>query len=672
MKPIKSLLSFCASVFITLLITTICNVQVHADRFTWGNYSEYINKFDSVVEVQENSDLIVTETITVTTVNNRLIKHGIYRDFPILYKDGAFMQVRSFDILGVSLDGKYVKSHTTGIDNGIRLYLGDEDVLISPGKYTYVIKYRTNQQLGFLKDNDELYFNINGTEWDFPIVELNAKIIFPKLIDHSKITADAFTGAKGETNKDFVASISDESGKTVVTYKTTRSLAINDCLTTKLSFPKEVIKEPNFIQKSVWFAYSNMAFLITCFALIWAFCTAIPYWYLKGRDPKQKTIIPDTKIPADLSPAQVRYLYNMGTDDSCLTASVLNLAVKGKLSISEDHGVYSLNQILPENNAEISAEERTYLSALFSKTRKTVMLKYDPTRTLYRAYQAYKISIDLFNKGNKYIDAGFWNWFFICFTPFILGIIASCLAIALQSQFNYMFVLIGLLSWLGIVKAIQYAVKTIKTVLRAEIKLKSVFTLASAIIGTIITFLILPVLTFAALYMAPNPEQTLLVILCSYSTGTLLIWMYSAMKRRSVLGRELTDKILGLRMFMETADRERFRILIPQLPLNTNTNESNVDSSIMRLKLFEYYLPYAVALEVERKWSQNFTSELETLDPNSQSLSWYAHTSAFTSSGLASSLSSGLSSSISSSGGSSSSGGGSSGGGGGGGGGGGW
>jgi hypothetical protein len=38
-----------------------------------------------------------------------------------------------------------------------RVYIGDADVLIPKGRHVYRITYRTNRQLGFFDDFDELF-----------------------------------------------------------------------------------------------------------------------------------------------------------------------------------------------------------------------------------------------------------------------------------------------------------------------------------------------------------------------------------------------------------------------------------------------------------------------------------------------------------------------------------
>ena len=131
-------------------------------------------------------------------------------------------------------------------------------------------------------------------------------------------------------------------------------------------------------------------------------------------------------------------------------------------------------------------------------------------------------------------------------------------------------------------------------------------------------------------------------------------------------GRAMMDRIEGFKHYLSVTERERFDRM--QAPEDT-------------LTLFEKYLPYAIALDVETRWAERFQSQIAAAlaSPAAQgsAFGWYSGQSSPWSDvgGFASSIGDSLASSIgtaSSSPSSGSGGGGSSGGGGGGGGGGGW
>src|ERR671924_66623 len=67
---------------------------------------EVIHRFDSIVRIGQDGTLSVTETIRVRAEGAE-IKRGIYRDFPLTFRDttGRTREV-SFRLLGVTRDGR--------------------------------------------------------------------------------------------------------------------------------------------------------------------------------------------------------------------------------------------------------------------------------------------------------------------------------------------------------------------------------------------------------------------------------------------------------------------------------------------------------------------------------------------------------------------------------------
>lgn len=131
---------------------------------------ERILSFDSDIVVHPDASMTIIETIRVRAADKR-IKRGIYRDFPTDYKDRLGNRYRvDFQILSVRKDGQPEPFHTKRRKNGIRTYIGAENVLLRPGEYTYSLTYRTTRQLGFFDNHDELYWNVTGNDWAFPLI----------------------------------------------------------------------------------------------------------------------------------------------------------------------------------------------------------------------------------------------------------------------------------------------------------------------------------------------------------------------------------------------------------------------------------------------------------------------------------------------------------------------
>ena len=141
---------------------------------------------------------------------------------------------------------------------------------------------------------------------------------------------------------------------------------------------------------------------------------------------------------------------------------------------------------------------------------------------------------------------------------------------------------------------------------------------------------------------------------------------FSLLKAPTLAGRKLLDKIDGFKMYLEIAEKDELNLKNP--PEKTP-------------EIFEIYLPYAMALDVEQDWADKFSSVFAKLEQAGKEYhpNWYHghhwnyHNLGGFTSAVGSNLSTAISSSSTAPGSSSGSGGGgSSGGGGGGGGGGGW
>ena len=142
---------------------------------------------------------------------------------------------------------------------------------------------------------------------------------------------------------------------------------------------------------------------------------------------------------------------------------------------------------------------------------------------------------------------------------------------------------------------------------------------------------------------------------------------YRLLRAPTLAGRKLLDELAGFRMYLDVAEKDALRV------------RSGPERT---LRLFEKYLPYALALGVENAWAEQFSDILARARAQGGADAmprWYSGASwSAPGNGFASALSGGLSGAIASAatspggGSSGGGGGGSSGGGGGGGGGGGW
>jgi hypothetical protein len=139
---------------------------------------ERILNYQSDILVRQDGWIEVSETITVRAEGAR-IRRGIYRDYPTRYEDrfGNEVEVR-YEPRSVLRDGRTEDFHSERRANGVRTYFGSADRLLSPGEYTYVYRYEAGRMLGFFDEYDELYWNVTGPGWEFPVDRASATVHF--------------------------------------------------------------------------------------------------------------------------------------------------------------------------------------------------------------------------------------------------------------------------------------------------------------------------------------------------------------------------------------------------------------------------------------------------------------------------------------------------------------
>jgi hypothetical protein len=165
---------------------------------------ETIREFDALIEVRPDGALEVTETILVNA-EGREIKRGIFRDFPTVYRAWHGRALAPFEVRSVTRNGADEPWRTEERQNGVRLYIGRADRNIPHGLHRYEIRYRTDWQLGFFADRDELYWNVTGNGWSFIIERATAAVVLPQALPEASLALEAYTGHAGEKGRDWRA-----------------------------------------------------------------------------------------------------------------------------------------------------------------------------------------------------------------------------------------------------------------------------------------------------------------------------------------------------------------------------------------------------------------------------------------------------------------------------------
>ena len=617
---------------------------------------ERILRFHSEITVHADASLTVTETIQVWAERSK-IKRGIYRDFPIRYRGrGMSSVVVPLEILAVTRDGKAESCHTESKGKYKRIYMGKKDVFLNPGEHTYRLTYKTARQVGFFREHDELYWNVTGNEWEFPIERASAAVTLPRGVPREKIGREGYTGPEGAKGKDYRAWVDEQTGR--VCFQTTGPLGPKEGLTLVATWPKGFVQEPSTVQELAWFFLDNGVVAISALGLLVVFGYYLLTWARVGRDPPRGGIIPMFEAPGGLSPPATRYILNMGFDKKCPTAGMIDLAVKGHLTITEDDGDYTIEKNPEADSSQVPAEERKFIDRLFS-THQRLDLDNEHHVTFSKAVKKMK----------KALSKAYENRYFYSNTRFfavgaalsVLALVGAGSTAALAGGPEIAFLMVWLSGWsVGVFFLVRQVIRQWRAA-RGQ-GLEGVARKGGALF---ITFFAVPfvaaeiaVLCFlswmASIWLAP----ILLAI------AVINVVFYQLLKRPTPEGRKVMDAIEGLKMYLGTAEKDAMDYA------------RKVHRTVQE---FEKFLPYALALDVENAWAEQFSDVLDKAAASGHEPSWYhgAAWSAVGAAGLAgaigSSFTSALSSASTAPGSSSGSGGGgSSGGGGGGGGGGGW
>jgi uncharacterized membrane protein YgcG len=351
---------------------------------------ERILNFHSDILVGQDGWIEVTETITVRAEGQR-IRRGIYRDFPTRYRDayGNNHEV-AYVPLAVLRDDAREDFHTREWNNGIRTYFGNANRMLAPGIHTYVFRYKANRMLGFFNEHDELYWNVTGLEWAFPIDAASATVELAFDGDPRIHSTDAFTGPMGSKGKAYTVS---RDGTARVTFQTSKVLVPHEGLTIVVGWPKGFVRPPGQIQKAAWLLSDNINLIVALCGNLALLAYFIPVWLKFGKDPEEGLIVTRYEPPQGFSPASLRYIKQMYYDSKVMTAAVVNLAVKGYLRISKVDDEHSLERLDPGDNAPKPATgERELYEALFADGN-DVVLDNEYYELLGRARSAHRRSL---------------------------------------------------------------------------------------------------------------------------------------------------------------------------------------------------------------------------------------------------------------------------------------
>ncbi len=534
-----------------------------------------IYKFHSDVVIHEDTTMTVTETITVGVLGGD-IKHGIFRDFPTTYKSkGGLIRKRGFKVESVSLDDRSVKYVVEKIEDGKRVRIGSAKVFLKPGTYTYEIKYKTTRQLGYFDDYDELYWNVTGNGWKFPIYKVTAVVILPP--GGKVLKTGAWLGAVGSKDGAVGAEVLDDGRVRFISKKKLRPY---QGVTIAVSFDKGHLAYEN--DKDTWWTVAKdnpVKPVMTC-GLVLILGVLLVGWIREGIDPKKGTVIPLYDAPKGLSAAAVRFLHKTGSDDATFSVAVIALASKGALLIKKMGDTSML--VKREPHTALTPDEEDLYEALFIRKDKLVLAPVN-AKILQRAKSGLEMNLKsllipgFFKKNSKYI--------------YLSASIFCGVVLGLGLFFDEV----------ELVPMLMHLITAIFMWVRG-VSLRSKWNGSIRGWGALFGVACATLLWFITLKIIWNEGLHFLVLLCVLIEMLLVVFSH-LVKAYTTLGRVTMDEVAGLRMYLKVAEEDRLNLENP--PELTPEH-------------FEKFLPFALALGVDQQWAEQFHNVLAAVRPESE------------------------------------------------------
>ena len=523
---------------------------------------EEITNYHAVIEPQRDGSIIVSEFITVNCLYQN-IKRGIFRDLP--EKDGV-----TYKVLSVRRDGRPEPFFTEKKGRNKRVNTGTDAFLPQRGLYTYEIRYKARDVVRGFDDFDEVYWNVTGNGWDFPISNASAEIRLP--LNVKVLQKAAYVGFSG----------SKEEGKLSGGYFSAgRPLRAHEGLTVAAGFEKGFVTDP--IQGSspfetpfppVWGA--------VCLVLIYASAT----WFLFGRDPASLPVMPRFDPPKGVTAAQAGYVYFLGKkEETCFAAALIEGAQKGFFKITEGDSSFLVERLRGGENGE---------EKFFEKNVKFPLKLYE----VYDSNLALRLA-----DFERFLNAKSAAYFEKNTIFSVFAVLGAALLTAVQLYLaNVPF---SLDMFVGAVFLLSGSASAAKALRPVRGRKKRYFERGVALAASL-PFLFFPFFLWRPLFQDPRIVEAL----CFLATCLLAAPFYAyLMHRPSVKGKRLEEHLEGMKKFM-TAVHQDF------------PKEASFEK-------MDRLLPYAVLFGIEKEWVEK-TERM--IAGTTYAPSWYVSTRPFSSS----------------------------------------
>ncbi len=569
--------------------------------------TERITDFSCDIDVGADGIMTVTETIKVITEGKK-ISRGIYRDIPIRYGGGGLAGFTNvpIEILRIQRDGHDEPYHTEKREMGAveRIYIGRKSHRLDPGAYTYVITYATSQ-VRFYDDHDEVYWNVTGHAWEFPIDRATASVVLPAKMPVDSVKAEAYVGPLGSKNqRNIQCTVDPQSPR--VEFKTTQPLQTQEGVTIVVQFAKGFVDEPTVLSR----VFDDGYILRMLLALVLVTGYFSLTWWFVGRDPATGVVIPEFAPPNTLSPGAVRFIDRMGFDKECFSTAILSLASQGSLDIREVNQKYTLSRKVNDVAGASLGEKKVFRDLLGPRSEITIDKAHH--KVFSKAIESLKKSLMKEFEGDLFRVNRMWFFFGV-----ILSVVSVNAVVFFDGWSNatgkVAFILLWLSIWSTVVAVLIHAL--IRSWWGVFIG-GGISPVSGIVKASWLTLFSIPFVTgeFVAIVFLATETSLWIVPLLLGIIGVNVLF-YELIKAPTGKGRAIMDRIDGFRMYLSTAEKDRLEQM--------TSNSQDGTPPEQTLATFERFLPYAVALGVANQWAEQFQDLVSAASANPGAESHY-------------------------------------------------
>ena len=325
--------------------------------------SEKINSFISDITINTDSSINVVETIKYNS--GGLEKHGIFRNIRLKSYDNQFLHISDISISDIN-GNNYPYTETKQIDT-VSLKIGDPNSTFV-GDRDYVIRYKITNALGYFDKYDEIYWNVTGNEWQFPIEKTEAYIHLPN--GAGVVQTSSYCGPLNsklscinniDTNFFYNSELKPGYGMTIA-----------------VGFTKGIVQLPDHSMDFIFIIFACLPILVPIITFVFLF----KKWKKYGKDPKSnRTIIAEYDVPDNLTPIEAAQIIGGVSDGTAISAEIIYLAINGYLKIekTETKGLFleSDDYILTKvsNSVPTNETDQLLMDSLYSYSENATELK---------------------------------------------------------------------------------------------------------------------------------------------------------------------------------------------------------------------------------------------------------------------------------------------------------